>query len=259
MKNTQLEDILHNITINMIGDVDPNYDPSTEIPTKAFFYRNEIPIADYLMNLKEGLTKDYMNGYTTLKDAIEAQGKNVLKNNEDTRYGGNESELIRKVVGDESIASSDNWKSTSLIYKFEAENYEWHIDPEEGWNRYPTAYKLIKELGDDCPIANYSAMAPQTVLHRHTGPENRTGEYIRIHIPLIIPNGDVFFEVNGEEITWDDLFGFDNQLVHSAHNYTDEYRLIFLIDIRRSAIGLPPGQPWNKNRQLTAKPFVRKK
>ena len=125
MKNAQLEDVLHNITINMIGDVDPNYDPSSEIPTKAFFYRDEIPIADYLMSLKDSLTSDYMNGYSSLKDAIEAQGKNVLKNNEDTRYGGDESELIRKIIGDdESIASSDNWKSTSLIYKFEAEKYE---------------------------------------------------------------------------------------------------------------------------------------
>ena len=104
-------------------------------------------------------------------------------------------------------------------------------------------------------------MAPNTVLHRHTGPENRTGEYIRIHIPLIIPEGDLFFEVNGEEIDWSDIFAFNNQLAHSAHNLSNEHRMIFLIDIRRSRVGLPPGEPFNPDRHLYSmtQPFVRKK
>jgi hypothetical protein len=70
----------------------------------------------------------------------------------------------------------------------------------------------------------------------------------------------LFFEVDGEEIDWSDIFAFDNQLVHSAHNLSDGHRLIFLIDIKRSRVGLPPGQLWNKDRQIfgLSKPFVRK-
>jgi aspartyl/asparaginyl beta-hydroxylase (cupin superfamily) len=102
-------------------------------------------------------------------------------------------------------------------------------------------------------------LAPQTQLHRHTGIENRTGEFIRIHIPLIVPEGDIFFECNDDEVHWDDIFAFDNQLVHSAHNLTDEGRLIYLIDVRRTRAGLPPGQPYNSKRQRATAPiYIRK-
>jgi aspartyl/asparaginyl beta-hydroxylase (cupin superfamily) len=103
----------------------------------------------------------------------------------------------------------------------------------------------MHEYGDDCPIANYSILAPNSVINRHTGIENRSGEFIRIHIPLIVPQGEIFFEVYGEEVRWDDIFAFNNQFVHSAHNYTDQYRLCFLIDIRRTRAGLPPGVPYD--------------
>jgi aspartyl/asparaginyl beta-hydroxylase (cupin superfamily) len=103
-------------------------------------------------------------------------------------------------------------------------------------------------------------MAPNTVLNRHTGPENRTGRFIRIHIPLIVPEGDVFLEVNGEEVKWDDLFGFNNQFVHSAYNNTDQYRLVFLLDLDREFIGMSPGEPWDERfEELAIQPFVRKK
>jgi aspartyl/asparaginyl beta-hydroxylase (cupin superfamily) len=132
--------------------------------------------------------------------------------------------------------------------------------PEEEMEKYPTARKLIQEYGDNCPIASYSVLAPNTILQRHTGVENRSGEFIRIHIPLIIPEGDVFFEANGEEIDWSDLWAFHNQFAHSAHNNTNEWRLVFLLDIRRTFIGLEPGMPYDiKNESTYMKPFVRQK
>jgi aspartyl/asparaginyl beta-hydroxylase (cupin superfamily) len=116
--------------------------------------------------------------------------------------------------------------------------------------RFPTAMKLIDEFGDDCPIASYSILAPNTVINRHTGVENRSGEFIRIHIPLIVPEGDIFFEVNDEIVHWDDIFAFNNQYVHSAHNRTNGWRLCFLIDIRRTRAGLPPGVHYDEIKHL---------
>ena len=114
----------------------------------------------------------------------------------------------------------------------------------------------MQEYGDDCPILNYSILAPRSAILRHTGPENRSGRFIRIHIPLIVPEGDVFLEVDGEEVTWKDLFGFNNQYAHSAYNLTDEWRLIFLIDIDRQRAGLPPGEPYNP--RYVPKPHMRR-
>ena len=92
---------------------------------------------------------------------------------------------------------------------------------------------------------------------RHTGPENRNGKYVRIHIPLIIPEGDIFLEVNGEEVDWGDIFAFNNQLAHSSHNYSSEYRLIFLIDLEREFLGMPPGSVYDARLEKYAKPFLR--
>lgn len=260
MKNNQLEHVLQQIAEEMVGTPDPDYDPALDPPGQGIFRRHELPIADFLLGYREALTKEYMKDFPTLEAAVKIQGRSVLKPAEEKRFYASESELIRRVINNEDSESNvDGWQTTSLVYKNKFNEKEsTELNPELALKYFPVAYEIYKHFGDDCIHAAYSVMAPQTVLHRHTGPENRTGEFIRIHVPLIIPPGDVFFEVNGEEVTWDDIFGFDNQQVHSAHNYTNEYRLIFMIDIRRSRIGLPPGKPFNKNRQLYSKPFYRK-
>jgi hypothetical protein len=120
---------------------------------------------------------------------------------------------------------------------------------------YPTAYKHIIEKFSDCTLAGYGVLFPHSVITRHTGPENRTGEYIRIHIPLIIPEGDIGFEVAGEEVDWTDLFAFDNQRVHSAWNNTNQPRLCFIVDLLRTTCNLPNGIPWTYELDCDTPPF----
>ena len=150
------------------------------------------------------------------------------------------------------MGNVDAWKVLGLKYHNPVNNSTMGMPEDSLKKLFPTSYKLIQEFGDDSPIIAYSYISPQSQLHRHTGIENRTGEFIRIHIPMIVPEGDVFFEVNDEEVKWDDIFAFDNQLVHSAHNLSDKGRVIYQIDIRRSRAGLPPGTPYRKERQRAA-------
>lgn len=263
-----------NLMSKFFGDIDPAYDPATDVLPQYLFKRHEIPIAEYLLSFKEDLTKEFLSGFNSLEDAIYTVGRNVIQKKEDRapysfdtpdkdnkRFHDAVEQIVRKKIDDEkSIKSPSSWKNVELKYCDPYNNINWTIDENYAASKYPTAWKLVQEFGNDCPICSYSYLAPKSSIYRHTGPENRDGEYIRIHIPLIIPPGDLFFEVNGEEIHWNDIFAFDNQFAHSAHNLSDGHRLIFLIDIRRSRIGLPPGEKWNKNRQLYAmsKPFVRK-
>jgi Aspartyl/Asparaginyl beta-hydroxylase len=224
-----------------------------EIP--RFWRRPEIPIADYLMSHQQALRDEFMAGFNTLEEAIKSQGTNTLDRPDQNPEEA--SQFIRtKDEAGEFKPSMESWKNISFKYEHPDEGLYYEIDQEVA-NKFPTAYKLIKKFGKDCPIANYSCLAPNSVIQRHTGPENRHGEFIRIHIPLIIPEGDVFFECNGEEITWSDIWGFNNQLPHSAHNYTDKYRLAFLIDLRRIAIGMEPGPKYSKRHEVLATPFVR--
>ena len=149
------------------------------------------------------------------------------------------------------LYNPDDWLTSTIKYTFEDIRV---LASADSYQHLKTAIKLVDEYGDDCPIANYSVIKPNSCIFRHTGPENRSGEFVRIHIPLIIPDGDVFFELGGEKIYWNDIFAFNNEIIHSAHNHTPYWRLIFLIDIRRSRIGLPPGIPYDKVRDEDSYP-----
>lgn len=275
MEDSQFQKYLFGMNQYLFGQLDPNYDPATDVHPQPIYHRHEIPIADYLMSFKDALVSEFLKG-KSLPEMINAKGRNVMQKKSDrpayleptpdvdnSRFHDAVTEILRTGVDENnmSIPNPEGWKNIEFKYHSPDEsNIHWDMDEEYALENYPTAWKLIQEFGDDCPVASYSYMAPNTVLHRHTGPENRKGEFIRIHIPLIIPQGDLFFEVDGEETNWNDIFAFDNQLVHSAHNLSDGHRLIFLIDLKRSRIGLPPGQLFNQNRQLysLSKPFVRK-
>lgn len=202
---------------------------------KKIYKREDIQIADYLMSFKEALTKEFLEYHD---DFISGDFKKA--------------ELSKFVNPIDSVLSNANaWKTTKIKYHFD------HIQEniaDEKSKFFPTSRKLTEEFGDDCPISFYSIIESRSVIERHTGPENRNGEFIRIHIPLIVPEGNVFFEVGNEVVYWDDIFGFDNQTIHSAHNYTAHRRLVYLIDIRRSRIGLPNGRPFDAVRDEQSYP-----
>lgn len=229
---------------------------------QAIYRRHEIPIADYLMSFQNSLREEFLQGFRSLQQAAKFIGKPSL----DRRYAGvplDETEYLIQSKNNEGEFENniDGWLAVLFKYRrgIKDSPMNYTMSPLDGRAmKYKTAYKLASEFGEKCPIAQYSIMAPNTILQRHTGPENRTGKYIRIHIPLIVPEGDIFLEVNGEEVRWDDIFGFNNQFVHSAHNYTDQYRLVFFIDLDREHIGMSPGEPWDERfDELSKLPFIR--
>jgi hypothetical protein len=227
--------------------------------TKAIYTRKELgPIADYLMSFQKALTEEFLAGYESLEQAVKENGTPNLAG----RPYDSASTIVSKNEKGMYEPSVESWMAVAFRY----ERHDGIVErsfttPENHLHaiKYPTAYKLIKEFGDKCPIANYSCMAPNSILKRHTGPENRSGKYVRIHIPLIIPKGEIFLEVNAEEVNWDDMFGFNNQLMHSSFNLSDEFRLIFLIDLDREFIGLEPGTEYDPATASVAKPFIRNK
>lgn len=232
------------------------YDYQTPGIPKAVWHRKEfLETANHLMTFQQALRDEFLAGHSSLEEAviaknmpsvIEGRGFPLDKIGETRSEGFTEAELKLHA-----------WKTITIKYEHKKAN-QYKIN-EDARIKYPTAYKLMEQYGDDCGIATYSVIEPNSVIDRHTGPENRDGEYLRIHIPLIVPSGEIFFEVMGQVVYWNDIWGFNNQLIHSAHNYTNEYRLVFLIDLKRTSIGLDPGTPFNEEWQIHAKPFVREK
>lgn len=212
---------------------------------KKIWRGDEIPIADYLMGFQDALRKEFLDGFDSLEEAC----KKYTTDNLDLRmFGVGLDETIQGVeIRNPETGKFERdhsgWKSIQFKYGRHDELIDFQFersDQDRIAKKYPTAHKLVKEYGNFCPIANYSILAPQTILNRHNGPENREGKYLRIHIPLIIPDGTVFLEASGEEVTWDNIWGFNNQHTHSAYNMTDEWRVVFMIDLDMAHIGMEP-------------------
>lgn len=126
---------------------------------------------------------------------------------------------------------------------------------EERREIYPTVFEIADFFGRNCTAMSYSTFEPNTILRRHTGGENRDGLNVRIHVPLIIPEGDIGLEVWGEEVHWEDIFGFDNQKSHSAWNLTPQRRLVLIIDLLRSHCGIEDSPEWYPGCNDNAPPF----
>jgi hypothetical protein len=216
---------------------------------KNIFYRQELPVADQLMSYRDALLSEFLAYHTDFFDGDFSKGSPV-----ESKYG----------VTD-YITNTNDWRATNIKY---SRDDKIHYISDDEAEFFPTAMRIVNYLGDDCPVCTYSVMEPQTIIKRHVGPDhyfqdganNRQVEFLRIHMPLIIPDGDVYFEVAGEEVRWTDIFAFDNQRLHSAYNLTDQRRLVFIIDIRRSRIGMPAGEYYTKEQQeIDLKiPFERK-
>lgn len=194
---------------------------------KNIYRGREIKFYDMLQEHKQGLLDDFLKlnpEWLTVQDSIAYETEN--------------GEFHKRDYEDGYISKKQGWNVLALVSQFNGQPFE------EQREKYPTAFKLIDFFGKECKIATYSTFEPGNILRRHTGPENREAKNIRIHIPLIIPKGDVGFEVHGEEIHWDDIFAFNNQKAHSAWNLTSERRLIFIIDLTRHICDLPPAPVW---------------
>jgi hypothetical protein len=202
-------------------------------------YKN-LPVFDHLMTFKDGLINDFLNYH--------ADWQSTFK----------KAHIVNYTQYDitQMLSSKEAWKAQPLRYEHSPGGKV--NQNEQVLKHFPTAKKILKHYEGQLGIVVYSILEANSVIGRHTGPENRTGEYVRIHIPLIVPPGDIFLEVGGEEVDWSEPFGFNNQIIHSAHNYSPYRRLVFLIDIQRTFVGLPPGVPYNEKDELTAPPFVRK-
>lgn len=231
---------------------------------KKIYRRSEFKeAADFIMSHQKALRDEFLEGFDSLEAATLAQSIPTFSLAGNPGSGPYEAvkELIKaKPSMDEDFASNmDIWQSSFIKYEWRDQGIRKDLR-DDLVAKFPTAIKLVETYGhENCPIANYSCLGPYSQLNRHTGNENKTGEFVRVHVPLIIPEGDVFFEVMGEEIDWSDIFCFNNQFVHSAHNNTAHWRLCFLIDIRCTTIGLPPGMPYNKELEESAPPFIRGK
>mmetsp|Transcript_36480 Transcript_36480/g.83222 ORF Transcript_36480/g.83222 Transcript_36480/m.83222 type:complete len:211 (+) Transcript_36480:2647-3279(+) len=111
----------------------------------------------------------------------------------------------------------------------------------------PETTRLLRALGPALRTALFSRLNPRTRLNTHTGWSDLANHVLRVHIPLAVPGGDYSAGLCG---TWVDgcvetheagrIVCFDDSKVHRAYNYTDEERVVLIVDLLRPST-LPPG------------------
>jgi hypothetical protein len=201
---------------------------------------SDFKYTDFFNTFRLGMVEDFLKVFPNFSDKQPTPEEREL----DPKYK-------MKTVGQwktaGNAAAGDAWKVEGLRYT------DPDVNTRSATNRdkYPSAWRLV-EFFDNvfpdgveggqiaCPIATYSIMEAHSRIGRHTGIENRRKQYVRCHIPLIVPEGDIKFEIERSIIIdWSDVFAFDNQCEHSAWNNSSYRRLVFLIDLHRSVVGWP--------------------
>jgi len=191
---------------------------------KYIYRKNDVAFIEQLEKLRPALLKEFLDNHPDFTNIPVSDRAEVF------------------------YIAGDTWKTVTFKYM-----HEYVSNKEELQQKYPTVIKLLDTL-DVVPITNYSLLHPGGEIKLHIDPENSNSEYLRYHVPLIVPSEDpnkVGFEVMGEKIDWNEVFAFDDQGLHTAWNKTDNYRLVFLIDIHRGDAGLKATNiPHIENKQI---------
>jgi hypothetical protein len=137
-----------------------------------------------------------------------------------------------------------SWTVFPLCYTFPANDVTQRKFIDKTCAFVPATTALLRGIGPSLRTALFSRLDPNTKLGTHTGWSDLANHVIRVHIPLIVPQG----EVCG---TWVDgcvekqdvglVVCFDDSKVHRAFNYSEtEERIVLIIDLERPS-NLPEG------------------
>lgn len=95
--------------------------------------------------------------------------------------------------------------------------------------RCPLTSALIRDIAPTHGVVTFSSLKPQTNLSPHVGYQ---GEFLRVHLGLVVPEGDCALRVQNETRSWEQgkVMVFDDRFEHSAWNRTNEERSVLLFD-----------------------------
>jgi hypothetical protein len=145
----------------------------------------------------------------------------------------------------DSNATGAPWKVFPLCHCFPASDVSHRQWIPMTCALVPQTVTLLKSvLGDVLRTALFSRLDPEAVLEAHTGWEDLANHVVRLHIPLQVPaagdlcgtwvDGCVETHAEGRPLC------FDDSKTHRAFNYSDQDRIVLILDLARPS-ALPMG------------------
>jgi aspartyl/asparaginyl beta-hydroxylase (cupin superfamily) len=118
---------------------------------------------------------------------------------------------------------------------------------EEGWDvaplmiggvkinerceKFPKLVSLTDQI-DGIMSISFSLLKPGTHILPHKGYDDYSEKVYRYHLGLIVPQGDCGIRVEKDITQWGvgKSFIFDDYMIHEAWNFTNETRIVLIID-----------------------------
>jgi len=136
------------------------------------------------------------------------------------------------------------WTVFPLCYCFPASDVSQRKWVDATCQFVPDTVALLKRhLGDTLRTALLSRLQPRATLEAHTGWQDLANHVLRIHIPLVVPDGGLCGTwVDGcvETHATGRLLCMDDSKTHWAFNYSEHQRIVLIVDLARPAT-LPMG------------------
>jgi len=153
------------------------------------------------------------------KDAIREEFLKVLE----------EKNLFRPYFNQSLTSATNKWKTIGLKF--------WSINNFKNQKEFPVTTSIINQI-PELISASFNKLEAQTQIMPHNGDTNGI---LRCHLGLIIEDGlpNTGFQVKNEKRAWkkDDLIVFTDAHYHTAFNFSNHDRYIFLFDIVREEVG----------------------
>lgn len=155
-----------------------------------------------------------------------------------------ELEILKKNINiimdelNEFISSNDKWIKWSKLLDMN-KDIEWDTIPLYGYKKY-TKYKIffkktieLLEQIKNIELISFSKLKPGVLLDIHHGPKF-SNDKLRTQLGLIVPeNCGMWVEGYKEFMSHGKFITFDDTKYHTAFNYSNEDRIILIIDLIR--------------------------
>lgn len=158
-----------------------------------------------------------------------------------------------KIILDEllSVINEERRLKDKTIFEPWIEKNLYQDSNEEGWDVAPLMiggakiqqrcdkFPKLTELTDQIKgviSVSFSLLKPGTHIVPHKGYDDYSERMLRYHLGLIIPKGDIGIRVDKEIRGWETgkSFIFDDFLIHEAWNFSEQNRIVLIIDFLKN-------------------------